>query len=161
MTFFSKYRYSTIWLARALPEDGELITCEISVEYGKIAQKNIDNAELNNKVKIIIGSATQTVSDLKPDASFDLAFIDADKQSNVEYFIQAKRLVRKGGVIIVDNVVRNGRVADPEQSDPSIDGVRRLLEYIQKDRTVEATTLGTVGEKGYDGFLYAINNDTV
>ena len=95
--------------------------------------------------------------DLHPDASFDLAFIDADKQSNVEYFLHAKRLVRSGGVIIVDNVVRNGRVADPEQSDPSIEGVRRLLEFIQKDPSVESTTLGTVGEKGYDGFLYAIN----
>lgn len=107
-------------------------------------------------MKIAIGPATQTLRDLKPDGSFDLAFIDADKQSNVEYFTQAKRLVRHGGVIIVDNVVRNGRVADPNQSDPSIDGVRRLLEYIQNDSTVEATTLGTVGEKGYDGFLYAI-----
>jgi predicted O-methyltransferase YrrM len=112
---------------------------------------------LTNKVKIVIGPATTTLLDINPDASFDLAFIDADKQSNVEYFVQAKRLVRNGGVIIVDNVVRNGQVADPEQSDPSIEGVRRLLEYIQKDSTVEATTLGTVGEKGYDGFLYAIN----
>ena len=107
-------------------------------------------------MKIAIGPATQTLSDLKPDGSFDLAFIDADKQLNVEYFTQAKRLVRHGGVVIIDNVVRNGRVADPNQSDPSIAGVRRLLEYIQKDSTVEATTLGTVGEKGYDGFLYAI-----
>ncbi len=112
---------------------------------------------MKNKVKITIGPATQSLLDIKPNCGFDLAFIDADKQSNVEYFVQAKRLVRNGGVIIVDNVVRNGRVADPVQSDPSIEGVRRLLEYIQKDLTVEATTLGTVGEKGYDGFLYAIN----
>jgi len=108
-------------------------------------------------VKILIGPATATVPNINPDASFDLAFIDADKQSNVEYFVQAKRLVRNGGVIIVDNVVRNGRVADLERNDPSIEGVRRLLEYIQKDPSVEATTLGTVGEKGYDGFLYAVN----
>jgi predicted O-methyltransferase YrrM len=108
-------------------------------------------------VKVVIGPATESLLHMKSDGSFDLAFIDADKQSNVEYFIQAKRLVRNGGVIIVDNVVRNGRVADPEQSDSSIEGVRRLLEYIQKDSTVEATTLGTIGQKGYDGFLYAIN----
>jgi predicted O-methyltransferase YrrM len=111
-------------------------------------------------VKILIGPATTTLLNLESDASFDLAFIDADKQSNVEYFVQAKRLVRNGGVIIVDNVVRNGRVADPEQSDPSIEGVRKLLEYIHKDPTLEATTLGTVGEKGYDGFLYAINKSS-
>ncbi|CAF1089561.1 unnamed protein product [Adineta steineri] len=149
--------YSTIWLAKALPVDGEILTCEISDEFAKIAQKNIDNAGLTNKVKILVGPAITLLPNIHPDASFDLAFIDADKQSNVEYFIQAKRLVRNGGIIIVDNVVRNGRVADPEQSDASIEGVRRLLEYIQNDSTVEATTLATVGEKGYDGFLYAIN----
>ncbi|CAF2476333.1 unnamed protein product [Rotaria sp. Silwood2] len=153
--------YSTIWLANALPDNGELVTCEISEDFAKIAQININNAGLTSKVKIIVGPATATLPDINPHASFDLAFIDADKQSNVEYFIQAKRLVRKGGVIIVDNVVRNGRVADLEQNDPSIEGVRKLLEYIQKDPTVEATTLGTVGEKGYDGFLYAVNKFSI
>ena len=127
----------------------------------RLLKKNIDNAGLTSRVKILIGPATTILPNINPDASFDLAFIDADKQSNVDYFIQAKRLIRNGGVIIVDNVVRNGRVADPEQSDSSIEGVRRLLEYVQKDSTVEATTLGTVGEKGYDGFLYAINKSSV
>lgn len=122
-----------------------------------MAQRNIDNAKLTDRVRILIGPATTTLPELAPDGSFDLAFIDADKQSNVEYFVQAKRLVRNGGIIIVDNVVRNGRVADPEQSDASIEGVRRLLAYIQTDSTVEATTMATVGEKGYDGFLFAIN----
>lgn len=122
---------------------------------------NIDTAGLANKVKILIGPAIETLSHMKPDASFDLAFIDADKKSNVDYFVEAKRLVRKGGVIVVDNVVRNGRVADPEQTDSNIEGVRKLLDYIQKDSTVEATTIGTVGEKGYDGFLYAINNPCI
>ena len=117
----------------------------------------MNNAGLASKVKILVGCATDTLRTLDADASFDLAFIDADKQSNVEYFLQAKRLVRSGGLIIVDNVVRNGRVADVEQSDASIEGVRRLLEWIQQDPTVESTTIGTVGEKGYDGFLYALN----
>ena len=116
----------------------------------------MNNAGLASKVKILVGCATDTLRTLDADASFDLAFIDADKQSNVEYFLQAKRLVRSGGLIIVDNVVRNGRVADVEQSDASIEGVRRLLEWIQQDPTVESTTIGTVGEKGYDGFLYAL-----
>ncbi|CAF3418339.1 unnamed protein product [Rotaria socialis] len=142
-------------------QDGELLTCEISKDFAMIAQINIDNAGLTDKVKIIVGPAITTLSNIKSNASFDLAFIDADKQSNVEYFIQAKRLVRKGGVIIVDNVVRNGRVADPDQSDSNIDGVRKLLEYIGDDPTIEATTLGTVGEKGYDGFLYAINKPNI
>lgn len=105
----------------------------------------------------MLGPAIETLPTLGPEGSFDLAFIDADKQSNVGYFQQAQRLVRSDGVIIVDNVVRNGRVADPDQNDPSIEGVRKLLQYIQNDSTVEATTISTVGEKGYDGFLYAIN----
>ncbi|CAF0838309.1 unnamed protein product [Rotaria sordida] len=153
--------YSTIWLANALPDDGELVTCEISEDFAKIAQININNAGLMDKVKIIVGPAMTTLPNINPNASFDLAFIDADKQSNVEYFIQAKRLVRKRGVIIVDNVVRNGRVADPKQNDPHIEGVRKLLEYIKNDSTVEATTLGTAGEKGYDGFLYAVNMSSI
>lgn len=121
---------------------------------------NIDNAGLTNKVKILIGPANETLSTLKEDGTFDLAFIDADKQSNVNYFIQAKRLVRSGGIIIVDNVVRDGKVADLQQTDPSIEGVRQLLEYIRHDSTVQATTIATVGEKGYDGFLYAINRSS-
>ena len=119
---------------------------------------NVNNAGLASKVKILIGRAAETLANIDSDASFDLAFIDADKQSNVEYFLQAKRLVRSGGVIIVDNVVRNGHVADLDQNDSSIEGVRRLLAFIQQDSTVESTTIGTVGEKGYDGFLYALNN---
>lgn len=105
----------------------------------------------------MVGCATTTLPNMKPDASFDLAFIDADKTLNVEYFIEAKRLVRKGGIIIVDNVVRNGWVADSSQNTPMIEGVRKLLQYIQNDPTVDATTIATVGEKGYDGFLYAVN----
>lgn len=169
----TNFRYSTIWLAYALPKGGELVTCEISEKYAqvgiqsidfsdeiiafKIAQRNIENAHVSDRVKISIGPALETLPTLAPDASFDLAFIDADKQSNVAYFEQAKRLVRNDGIIIVDNVVRNGHVADPDKIDPSIEGVRKLLEYIRHDSTVEATTVSTVGEKGYDGFLYAIN----
>jgi len=93
---------------------------------------------------------------LQPDPAFDFVFIDADKTGNVEYFKEAKRLIRPGGVILIDNVVRYGRVADSNLSDDAIEGVRRLLEYIKDDTSVEATTLATVGEKGYDGFLYAL-----
>jgi predicted O-methyltransferase YrrM len=116
---------------------------------------NIENAGLASKVTILVGAATEILP--KINSTFDMAFIDADKQSNVEYFMHAQRLVKNGGIIIVDNVVRNGRVADLDQNDASIEGVRRLLQHIQQNATVEATTLATVGEKGYDGFLYAIN----
>jgi len=96
------------------------------------------------------------LAQLHPEHPFDLVFIDADKPSNLIYFTEAKRLVRPGGVIIVDNVVRYGRVADPEYSDDNVEGVRKLLRALKDDKDVEATTIGTVGEKGYDGFIYVI-----
>ncbi|KAJ6545459.1 O-methyltransferase family 3 protein [Mycena capillaripes] len=148
--------YSTIWLARALPADGELITLEYSEKHAKVAQENIDRAGLGNKVKIIVGLGHESMLQMHPDIPFDLVFIDADKPGNVNYFTEAKRLVRKGGVIIVDNVVRYGRVADPEYTDANVEGVRALLRALKGDTDVEATTIGMVGDKGYDGFMYAI-----
>ncbi|RDB17094.1 tRNA threonylcarbamoyladenosine dehydratase [Hypsizygus marmoreus] len=148
--------YSTIWLARALPDDGQLITLELSEKHAQVARDNLANAGLSTKVEVIVGKAVDSLAKLHPDPPFDLVFIDADKPSNLQYFTEAKRLVRKGGVIIVDNVVRYGRVADPSYIDDNIEGVRNLLKAIQGDAEVDATTIGTVGEKGYDGFLYAI-----
>ncbi|KAJ7083443.1 O-methyltransferase family 3 protein [Mycena epipterygia] len=150
--------YSTIWLARALPPDGELITLELSEKHAKVAQENIDRAGpgLSSQVKIIVGPGHDSMLQLHPETLFDFIFIDADKKGNRDYFTEAKRLVRKGGVIIVDNVVRYGRVADPEYTDTNIEGVRNLLQAIKGDTEVDATTIGTVGDKGYDGFLYAI-----
>ncbi|KAJ7776019.1 O-methyltransferase family 3 protein [Mycena maculata] len=148
--------YSTIWLARALPADGELISLELSQKHAKVAQRNIEHAGLSSKVKIIVGPAHDSMVEMKPDTLFDFIFIDADKPGNTNYFIQAKRLVRKGGIIIVDNVVRYGRVADPSSSDANVEGVRALLKAVKGDTEVDATTIGTVGDKGYDGFMYAI-----
>ncbi|KAJ7859770.1 O-methyltransferase-domain-containing protein [Mycena olivaceomarginata] len=148
--------YSTIWLARALPADGELITLEYSEHNAKVAQENIDRAGLSSKVKIMVGLGHDSMLTLHPDPPFDLVFIDADKPSNVKYFTEAKRLVRTGGVIIVDNVVRYARVADPAHTSPNVEGVRALLHAIKGDKEVDATTIATVGDKGYDGFLYAI-----
>ncbi|KAJ6450800.1 O-methyltransferase-domain-containing protein [Mycena sanguinolenta] len=148
--------YSTIWLARALPADGELITLEYNEKHAKVAQENIDRAGLSSKIKIIVGLGHESMLQMHPDSPFDLIFIDADKPSNVKYFTEAKRLVRKGGVIIVDNVVRFGRVSDPEYSDANVEGVRALLRMLKDDSDVEATTIATVGDKGYDGFVYAI-----
>ncbi|GLB39744.1 putative O-methyltransferase family 3 protein [Lyophyllum shimeji] len=150
--------YSTIWLARALPEDGKLITLELDEKHARVARENLANAGLSSKVEVIVGKAVDSLAQMHPGTLFDLVFIDADKPSNVQYFTEAKRLVRKRGVIIVDNVVRYGRVADPQYSDANVEGVRELLKAIKGDKEVDATTIGTTGEKGYDGFLYAIRN---
>ncbi|KAG6906593.1 hypothetical protein DXG01_012996 [Tephrocybe rancida] len=165
--------YSTVWLGRALPEDGTLITLELSEKHAEVwilsnvdplklicisqvARENLANAGLSSKAEVIVGKAVDSLAKLHPEVPFDFIFIDADKPSNVEYFTEAKRLVRKGGVIIVDNVVRRGRVADLSYTDDNVVGVRRLLEVLKGDKEVQATTIATVGEKGYDGFLYAI-----
>lgn len=106
-------------------------------------------------MQVIVGPAVETLADIKEDESFDMAFVDADKPNILHYWKHAKRLVRSGGVIIVDNVVRGGQVANPEYSDPAVEGVRTFIDYMKTDNEVEATTIATVGEKGYDGFLYA------
>ncbi|KAI3614383.1 o-methyltransferase family 3 [Moniliophthora roreri] len=148
--------YSTIWLGRALPENGELITLELEEKHAQVAIANLAYAGLSDKCKVLVGPAYDSMVKLDSDKPFDFVFIDADKPSNLKYFLEAKRLVRKGGVIIVDNVVRYGRVADPEQTDDKVEGVRSLLKALKEDKEVEATTIGTVGDKGYDGFLYAV-----
>ncbi|KAK7460978.1 hypothetical protein VKT23_008906 [Stygiomarasmius scandens] len=148
--------YSTIWLGRALPEDGELITLEVNEKHARVAEENLSLAGLSSKCKLILGPAHDSMVKMDPQIPFDFIFIDADKPSNSKYFTEAKRLVKPGGVIIVDNVVRYGRVADPDLSDPNIEGVRGLLRMLKEDTEVEATTMGTVGEKGYDGFIYAV-----
>jgi len=150
--------YSTIWFARALPADGKLISLELSPHNGKVALENLKAAGVDNKVTIVIGRAAESLTKLGSEEPFDLVFIDADKASNSIYFSEAKRLLRKGGIIIVDNIVWNGYPADPEYTDTSGDaeGIRTLLKAIQGDEEVDATTIATVGERGYDGFLYAI-----
>ncbi|KAJ7624464.1 O-methyltransferase [Roridomyces roridus] len=148
--------YSTIWLARALPPDGELTTLELSEHHANVASENIAHAGLTDRVHIVLGPAIDSMRSLPPSPPFDFIFIDADKEGYKDYFVEAKRLVRKGGVIIVDNVVRYGRVADPEYTDSRTEGIRAMLESIKGDSEVDATTLGTVGDKGYDGFMYVV-----
>ncbi|KAJ7452219.1 O-methyltransferase [Mycena latifolia] len=150
--------YSAIWMARALPEGGQVIALELEELHAQAIEENVKNAGLSSKVKVIVGPAHASMQAMEadPNAPFDLVFIDADKPSNTKYFIEAKRLLRKGGIIIVDNVGRSGRVADHSNTNASLEGVRELLRYIKDDREVEATTIHTVGEKGFDGFLYAL-----
>lgn len=150
--------YSTIWLARALPEGGRLITVEIQPEYAAIAQKNIALAGLSHLVEIRVGKAIDVLPSLQAEglAPFDLIFIDADKAGYPEYLEWSLKLSRPGTVIIGDNVVRKGQLADPTSSDPRVIGVRRFIEQIAQNPRLSATVIQTVGSKGYDGFAVAI-----
>ncbi|KAJ4481998.1 O-methyltransferase family 3 protein [Lentinula aciculospora] len=148
--------YSSIWMGRTLPEDGVLITLEINETHAKVAKENFAKAGLGDKCKVVLGPAYESMTGLQPKVPFDLVFIDADKRSYPEYFVEAKRLVKQGGVIIVDNVVRYGQVHDMSVNDADTVGIRNLLAYIKADKDVEATTIATVGERAFDGFLYAL-----
>lgn len=146
--------YSTIWLARALPPGGELVTCEIDPHHAEVARANLARAGLDGVVDVRVGRALDTLAGLP--GPFDLAFIDADKPSGAEYFAACVRLVRPGGVIVVDNVVRGGAVVDDTSDDPAVLGTRRLADAIGAEPRVDATVLQTVGAKGYDGFVLAV-----
>jgi predicted O-methyltransferase YrrM len=145
--------YSAIWLARALPTDGKLVTLEIDPKHAKTAKSSIETAGLGDRVDVHTGAAL----DLLPKLSgpFDLAFIDADKENNAAYFEHAVRMSRKGSLIIVDNVVREGKVIDAH-GNSMVQGVRKLFDVISIDKRVSATAIQTVGDKGYDGFLMAV-----
>jgi predicted O-methyltransferase YrrM len=146
--------YSTIWLARALPADGRLVTLELDPDYAAVAQANIVRAGLTDLVEQRVGAAADGLRSLIEEGAgpFDLVFIDADKQGTPEYFELSLQLVRPGGLIVVDNVVRDGALADPDTDDPRALGMRRFHELAAKQPRVEATTIQTVGSKGYDGF---------
>jgi predicted O-methyltransferase YrrM len=144
--------YSTIWLARALPEGGSLVTLEADPKHAEVARANIERAGLARIVDLRLGEALATLPKLRTEAAFDLVFIDADKPSNPDYFQWAMALTRKGSLIIVDNVVRDGEILDAASADPSIQGVRRMFELIAAEKRAEATVLQMVGSKGYDGF---------
>jgi predicted O-methyltransferase YrrM len=146
--------YSTIWLARALPPDGRLVTLEASAKHAEVATKNIVRAGFSDTVEVRVGPALDTLPELAAEgrSPFDLIFVDADKRSNPEYFDWALKLSRRGTMIIVDNVVRDGAVADATSTDPDIQGIRRLNELLKAEPRVSATAIQTVGSKGYDGF---------
>jgi predicted O-methyltransferase YrrM len=146
--------YSTIWLASALPADGRLVTLEVDPAHAAVASANIANAGLADRVEVRIGKALDTLPQLAADGHgpFDITFIDADKPNIPEYFVWALELSRRGSVIIVDNVVREGEVANAASNDDSVKGVRRLNEMLAAESRVSATVIQTVGSKGYDGF---------
>jgi predicted O-methyltransferase YrrM len=150
--------YSTIWLARALPVDGKLITLDFNPKHAEIARANSARANLAHQVEVRIGAALVTLPMLQAESTepFDLIFIDADKPNNAEYVRWALRLSRPGTLIIVDNVVRDGGVADAASPDKDVLGARKLFELLANEPRLNSTALQTVGAKGYDGFALAI-----
>ena len=150
--------YSTIWLARALPAGGRLITLEADPKYVEVARANVARAGLADLVELRLGRALDTLPRLaaEREGPFDLIFIDADKRSNPDYLELALALSRPGSLIVADNVVRNGAVVDAATSDPAVQGVRRFNELLATSPRVSATALQTVGSKGYDGFAIAL-----
>lgn len=152
--------YSTIWLARALPEDGHLVTLEALAKHAKIAEANVAYAGLADIVEVRLGAALDTLPKLAEEGKgpFDLTFIDADKERMAEYFRWALELSHPGSVIVVDNVVRGGAVADGTTTDPDVKGVRRFFELLASEPRVSGTAVQTVGSKGWDGFVLALVN---
>lgn len=152
--------YSTIWLARALPEGGQLISLELNPKHAEVARGSIERAGLSNRVEIRLGRALDTLPKLAKEGRgpFDLIFIDADKASIPQYFDWSVKLARPGSVIIVDNVVRKGAVIEADSRDEDVQGVRRLNDLLTTEKRVTATTIQTVGSKGYDGFTVALVN---
>jgi predicted O-methyltransferase YrrM len=150
--------YSTIWLARALPAGGRLVTLEIDPQRAEIARANFARAGLADVVELRLGKALETLPQLAAEGRgpFDLLFIDADRPNNPEYFAWALKLSRRSSLIIVDNVVRKGAVVDAASADPDVQGVRRLNEMLAAEPRVSATAIQTVGGKGYDGFALAL-----
>ena len=149
--------YSTIWMARALPNDGELITIEIDPKHAEVAAQNVERAALSKIVRVEVGDARKILPQIaSKGGAFDLIFIDADKASIPEYFDWALRMSHKGSLIIIDNVVREGAVIDESSDDASVKGVRRLNEILASEKRVSSTVIQTVGVKGYDGLAVAL-----
>ena len=150
--------YSTIWIARALPQDGRLVTLEASETHAAVARRNIARASLSDKVEVRVAPALESLPKIEAEglAPFDFVFIDADKSNNANYLAWALRLSRPGTLIVVDNVVREGAIVDGRASDQSTEGVKRMFELMAREPRLQATAIQTVGAKGWDGFAVAI-----
>jgi len=150
--------YSTIWMARALPEGGRIITLEADPKHAEVARKNFARAGVESKVELRLGKALDTLPKVAADGlgPFDMFFIDANKSNMPEYFEWSLKLARTGSVIIADNVVREGAVLDAKSTDDDIQGIRRFLEMVGKEKRVSGTALQTVSTKNYDGFALVL-----
>ncbi|MGX7731303.1 O-methyltransferase [Rhodococcus sp. 2H158] len=148
--------YSTIWLARAVGDDGRVVTLEYEPRHAEVARANLDRAGVGARVDIRVGAALDTLPSLEGGAPFDLVFVDADKENNPHYVRWALRLGRPGTVIVVDNVIRGGSVTNADLDDERVRGAREVLELMATDPRLDATALQTVGAKGWDGFAIAV-----
>jgi predicted O-methyltransferase YrrM len=150
--------YSTIWMARALPQGGHVVTLEFDPHHAEVASANLKLAGVADRVDLRLGRAIDSLPKLvgTADAPFDLIFIDADKESYSEYLDWSLKLSRPGTVIVADNVVRKGKIVDPECDDPRVEGIRRFAARLAAEPCLSATALQTVGAKGYDGFVLAV-----
>ena len=150
--------YSTIWLARALAPGGRVVTLEYDPKHAEVARANFARAGFADKIEVLVGRAIDALPRLEAEgrAPFDLVFIDADKASNPDYFAWALKLTRPGSLIVIDNVVREGKVTDASNADPDVKGTRRALEMMAAEPRVTATAIQTVGVKGWDGFAIAL-----
>jgi predicted O-methyltransferase YrrM len=150
--------YSTLWLARALPEEGRVVTLELDPHHADVAHENLRNAGVLDRVEICLGRAADSLAALVEGGAvpFDLIFIDADKAGYPEYLKWALKLSRPGTAIVADNMVREGKVIDAESKDANVQGVRRFTELVAAEPRLSATALQTVGVKGYDGFVLAV-----
>ncbi|MEZ6093525.1 MAG: O-methyltransferase [Pirellulaceae bacterium] len=153
--------FSTAWMARALPDDGQIVTLELEPKHAAVARDNLERAGCNDKVEILVGDANQLLSKLyekikaQSEERFDFVFIDADKRSNPAYFEWSMKLVRAGAVIVIDNVVRDGKILNAKTDDPDVQGVQRVVEMIGQTPGVTATAVQTVGKKDHDGYIVA------
>jgi predicted O-methyltransferase YrrM len=150
--------YSTIWLARALAPGGKVVTLEYDAKHADVARTNFERAGLEGAIDMRMGKALDTLAQLAAEggAPFDFTFIDADKEHNADYVTWALRLSRPGSLIVIDNVVRDGKVADAANTDSAVLGVRRMNELLASEPRLAATAIQTVGSKGYDGFAIAV-----
>jgi predicted O-methyltransferase YrrM len=149
--------YSTIWMARALPDDGRIVTLEYSQFHAMVARGNFKAAGVADRIELRVGPALETLPGIESEGGpFDLVFIDADKANNANYIEWAVKLSHPGTVIVVDNVIRDGAVVDAESSDPSVAGSRAAFDLLESHPRLSATALQTVGSKGYDGFAIAV-----
>lgn len=150
--------YSTLWLARALPRGGRAVSLELEQKHADVAKANLKRAGLAKKVEIRVGPAAESLEQLHAEGAkpFDLIFIDADKQNNAVYLGWALKLAKRGTLILVDNVVREGKIVDADSDDPDIRGTRAMFEMLGAEPGLAATAIQTVGSKGYDGFAMAV-----
>ncbi|MDP5274926.1 O-methyltransferase [Chengkuizengella axinellae] len=150
--------YSSVWLGRALPEEGRLTSLEYSPNHANVARENIKQAGLEDKIEVIVGAALDSLQMLeeKSDPRFDFIFIDADKPNNPNYLKWALKLAKPGAVIIGDNVVRSGNVIDEASDDLGVQGTRQFIDLLSEESRIESTAIQTVGAKGYDGFVLGI-----